>query len=115
MISALSNNDLFLISRMNMFQLHELIKGKTIHESLLLRKHLQIALAAYAKHTKYDRVQEKILVICQKIEKWCRLAYMKERLKLEVAKLPKDLKKKLYPQIRAVKNDFEILVKGNSY
>lgn len=51
------------------------------------KREFQQALAAYARHHKMDRVQEKSLAIITKIEKWARMAFVeKEIIKIRAGK-----------------------------
>lgn len=112
-----SQTELILLSKMNMFQLHAVVKGKSFQQAFQFKRDVQKALAEYSKHHKYDRVQEKTIVILRKIEKWLHTAYVEYKLGFNVAKMRKnkeliDAKRQ---EIQKVKADFEKLTIKESY
>lgn len=119
-VSRFSHTDLRLFARMNRHQLADFMRGKGIDAALQTRRELQVALAAYARDASGKKdmwTQEKILVMCQKIEKWCRSAFLKQKLGFDPLEIrnDKNLQEQTRAQVRFWKDQWENLVKGASY
>lgn len=92
-----TNEELLLISRMNRFQLASWLNamlqgaGKRRGEAAMeIIRGLQRALARYSEGVaKFDRVQDKMLAVLGKLEKWLRLEYVRVRTPEIIAHNPK--------------------------
>lgn len=90
-------NQLIMVSRMNMVQLASWVRkivrgtGDRRGERIMdVIRGLQIALARYSHAVgKFDRVQDKMLAILSKLEKWLRLEYVRILTPEMIAKFPK--------------------------
>ena len=70
--------------RMSMFQLHDWLKvqvspygARAADRAMTILRNLQIALAKYSKGKEFDAVQDKMISVNAKIEKWIRGEYFR--------------------------------------
>ena len=117
-----TENNLSMVSMMNRHQLagwlHVLLKGsgsRRGERTMDIIRGLQCALSIHSKRVgKFDRVQDKMLAVLGKMEKWLRLEYVRIRMPEMIAMFPS------FPNNpteikRRVQADWESYFKRNSY
>lgn len=103
-----TNKELVDIAHMKMNQLHHALKNCNVYQAMGLRKELQKGMDQYSKVKNKDkRVMEKLVSITSKIEKWCRLAFFKNKLPYGPLHT--------YAEKTRVRLEWEDYVKRNSY
>lgn len=115
MISRFSQSEVILLARLNRFQLANIVRGYTIDQLLNYRRDIQIAIAERARTQRYDAIQEKLLTICQKLEKWARLAFLRGKLGYDFGSAPKIIKERDVARARKYKAEWEKIIMGRSY
>lgn len=115
MTSRYSQTEMILIARMSRQQFTEMMRGQNVDQALETRRQLQIALAEYSKHRKYDAVQERILVMTEKIAKWCRIVWLKQRLGFDLPSASDAVRAFNKAKIKTVKDEWEFYIKRRSY
>lgn len=76
MVSIYTQTEFILFTKMNRYQLADMLRGNSIDSAMNIRNNLQISMAEYARKHKYDHVQEKAIAITSKIEKWCKQRFL---------------------------------------
>jgi len=111
----ITQNELLKIAAISKAQLHSILFNKSIDEALVFRRNLQVALAEYAKHNKYDICQANILSVINQVESWARAAYFKKRLP-EVLRSDTSLLRKGKASAKAIiAKEWEAEIKQRSY
>lgn len=77
-VSEYSDNELIALSNYSINDLSAMMSGSSVHRAMNKRREIQKALANYSRKHKYDSVQENIIGIIAKIEKWCRAKYVRD-------------------------------------
>jgi len=119
-VSCYSDNDLYLIAAMPEEKFVQLIFGQTVKSALIMRRNLQITLAAHAKKNPGDRkklsvLQGKILMLCGVIERATRNAFtISAWRKAKKAKKDMTYSEKLEEKLR-IKGEWENILKRMSY
>lgn len=78
----MTRTEFLAVIRWTMNNLAAYCRTTSFLEIMRFKRDLQIALAAYSKHSSsVDKIQEKALAMIAKIEKWARAAFVKEEIK----------------------------------
>ena len=110
----LSRQEFLLICKMDKAQIFDRLRMSRMKmsDALLFRRDIQVALTDYSKRNTYDEVQDMALDVTLWIEKWCRLAYMSERV-AKIKRLNPNRKPDGIKEI--VKKEWEDLLRKASY
>lgn len=68
------------ISRWKMTDLARWCGAHSFRHAMDFKRSLQKALATYSRTHKYDAVQEKMIAIISKLEKWCKKAFIDKQM-----------------------------------
>jgi hypothetical protein len=109
-----SEGELMLISTWDRKRLYAFAKGKSVMAMLDFRRVVHKALAAYARHHKYDEVQQNVVRLMSKVEGWCRDAYF-TNMRIRVLSEKPELASRPAAVKEIIKKSWENLVARKSY
>ena len=92
---SFTNEQLVLISKFNRFQLASWVKNLLANAGagrgermMAIINGLQRSLSKYSRGRSFDRVQDKMLAVLSKLEKWLRLEYVRVRTPEIITQFP---------------------------
>lgn len=103
------------IAHLNQEQFAAMLKGQSVDQALETRRQLQIALAEYARTHKMDALQDKVVTMTEKIAKWCRIVWMRQKMGFDYASAPKAVQEYNKVRFRALKAEWELYIKRRSF
>lgn len=80
-MGKVSQTDLVLLAGMGETDFRKSLGTMTLNSAMIWRRDIQQALAEYARHHGYDKVQAAALAMAQSIERSCWRTYWKRRVK----------------------------------
>lgn len=75
------NDEFILVICWKISHLYDFCRKSSFNDIMNFKRDLQVALANYARHNKYDSIQEKAIAMIGKIEKWCSMAFIEREMK----------------------------------
>lgn len=112
--SVYSEREIIHISFYTDEQLAKSLRGYSVVHALDIRREIQRGLAAYSRKYKYDDIQGNLLNRLQKIEKWCRGRFMKDRM-MELIRTNSECAKSKALTKNMAKKEWETLIVRWSY